>query len=71
MKARRLVFPGAAPLCLRQMSTGILDHVYQMSTKKGAEPLCFKGSAFFHFLGVYQMSTKVIFLPENSLFFKI
>ena len=42
-----------------------------MSTKKGAEPLCFKGSTFFHFLGVYQMSTKIIFLLENSLFFKI
>ena len=36
-----------------------INHVYQMSTKKGAEPLCFKGSAFFHFLGVYQMSTKI------------
>ena len=46
----------------------LLDHVYQMSTKKSGKALGNRAFPLFHFLGVYQMSTKGTFSLEKRPF---
>ena len=46
----------------------LLDHVYQMSTKKSGKALGNRAFPLFHFLGVYQMSTKGTFSLKKRPF---
>ena len=54
-------FPG-------NFSVFLLDHVYQMSTKKSGKALGNRAFPLFHFLGVYQMSTKGTFSLKKPPF---